>query len=145
MHHGGVIRLEYQEFRGLVFRTIDREIVEAYSFDHLRQRSPVARHEQFIEPAHEDRLFAALAFAEHHARVEIPDVPLLSDRHVTGIWPAIDHNNSIFAKQAVAAGIINEAGKKEFLLRSLLKISSHCGTGIDLGKANAGMGSTRPD
>src|SRR5258705_7248761 len=133
MHNGGVVRLEYQQLTRLVFRAIDCEIVEAYPLDHAGQRSPVARHEQLVESAHEERLFAALAFAEHHARVEIPDVPLLGDPHVTGIGPAVDHNDSVFAEEAVAAGIIDEAGKEELLLRSLLKISNHRRAGIDLG------------
>ena len=71
--------------------------------------------------------FAALAFAERHAGVEVPDIPAVGDRHMAGIGPAIDENNAIFAEQTVVPGIIDKAGDEEFLLRPVREISGDHG------------------
>ena len=89
-------------------------------------------------------LFEALAVAEGHAGVEIPDVPAIGDRHVAGIGPAVDEDDAVFAKQTVGTGIVDEAGDEEFLLRPLREISADRGAIVDPGEPDAGMRTARP-
>src|ERR1700691_5839211 len=104
----------------------------------------MARGERPIERAHEAFLFSALAFAEGYAGIEVPDVPAIGDRHMAGIGPAVDHDDAVFAKQAVIAGVVDEARDKEFLLRPLRKISADRGVIVDPGESDAGMRTHRP-
>src|ERR1700680_2842392 len=78
-----------------------------------------------------------LAFAECHICVEVPDIPTIGDRHVASIGPAIDHDDAIFAEQAIIAGIVDEARNKKFLLRSFLEISADRGAVVDLCQSGA--------
>src|SRR6185312_7088644 len=101
-----------------------RKIVETDAFDHGGERMPMASGESLVEGAHEVFLLKALAFAESHAGVEVPDVPAIGDRHMAGIGPPVDDDDAVFAKQAVATGIVDKARDKEFRLRPLRKISA---------------------
>ena len=96
----------------LVFGAVDREIVEADSFDHGGQRALMAHAKCLIERAHEVFLFEALAFAKSHAGVEVPDVPAIGDRHMAGIGPAVDDDDAVFAKQAVLAGSNRQSARR---------------------------------
>src|SRR6202035_5194609 len=124
---------------------VDREIVETYAFDHGGQRAPMASGESGIEGAHEVCLLQALAFAESHAGVEVPDVPAIGDRHVAGIGPAVNDDDTVFAKQAVIAGVVDETRDEEFRLRPHLEISADRGAIVYPGEPDAGMRTQRPD
>src|SRR3984885_10742981 len=99
----------------------------------------MASDERLIEAAHKVFLLEALAFAESHAGVEVPDIPAIGDRHMAGIGPAIDDDDAVFAKQAVVVGVVDEARDEEFLLRPFQKISADCGGIVDPGEPDAGM------
>src|SRR5271163_1795165 len=105
----------------------------------------MANHKTAVEVAHEVCFFAALAFAERHARVEIPDVAAVGDCHVAGVSAAIDEDDAVFAIESVIAGIIDKARDEEFLLRVLRQISAERALIVDLGEASAGMRAARPD
>src|SRR5258708_22786121 len=137
--NGGIVRLENQQFSALAFRAVDREIIEAYSIDDGVQGVSMANCEATIEGAHEVFFFAALAFAESHICVEIPDVPPIGYRHVATIWPAIDDDDTILAKQAIIVGVIDETRDEKFLLRSFREISADRGAIVDLGQSDARM------
>src|SRR5713226_628625 len=128
-----------------VFRAVDREIVETYPIGHGSQCGSMPNRETAVEVSHEIFFFEAFAFAERHACVEIPDIPAIGDRHVAGIRPSIDEDDSIFAKQTIIVGIIDEARHEKFQLRSFCEISDYCGAIIELGEPDAGMRTTRPD
>ncbi len=51
-----------------------------------------------LKAAEELRLLAAFINTISHVSVQIPDGPLVRDRHVYGIWPAINQNDTVFAK-----------------------------------------------
>src|ERR1700733_11500318 len=104
----------------------------------------MASDERLIEAAHKVFLLEALAFAESHAGVEVPDIPAIGDRHMAGIGPAVDDDDAVFAKQAVIVGVVDEARDKEFLLRPLRKISADRGAIVNPGESCAGMRTQRP-
>ena len=81
-----------------------------------------------------------------HVGVEVPDLPAVGDRHVAGIGLAVDEDDAIFAEQAVLARIVDEARDEEFLRPGARReIALHRRAIVDLGKADAGMRSARPD
>src|SRR5579871_2342229 len=98
-----VVGLKDQEFAVAVFRTVDCEIIETDAARDRIQCAAVATRKVAIEIAHETFFFAALLSTERHARIEIPDVPALGDRHMTGKGLSADEHDPVFAEQAVAA------------------------------------------
>jgi hypothetical protein len=142
---GGIVRLEYQQFSALVFRAVDREIVETDPIGHAGQRRLMAAREADVEGAHERLFLETLGCTVGHPRIEIPDIPTIGDRHMACVGPAIDENNAVLAKQAVLVGVIDEARDEEFLLRPFRKISSDRGAIIDFGEPDARMRTARPN
>src|SRR5260221_8675257 len=98
-----------------------------------------------IEGMHEGLFFETLGCTVGHSRVEVPDIPAIGDRHVARVRPAVDENDAVLAKQAVIAGVIDEARDEEFLLLTFCEISIDRGAVIDLGEPDARMRSARPD
>src|ERR1700759_900896 len=92
-----------------------------------------------VEGHHERLLFETLGRTLHHAGVEIPDVPALGDRHVTGVSTAVDEDDAIFAEQTVGARVIDEARDEEQLVVMLAEIARQRRPVVDPGETVAGM------
>ena len=119
----------------LVFRAIDREIIETDPVGDAGQRGRMAARETDVEGAHEGFFFETLGGARRHSRVEIPDVPAIGDRHVAGVRPAIDEDDPVLAKQTVLIGVIDKARDEEFLFLPLVEIALERGAIVELRKA----------
>src|SRR5581483_2037545 len=113
MDDGCVIGLEDHKLAVAVLGTVDREIIETYPLGNCSKRASVTKREILVEIAHETLFLKALVGIERHARVEIPDVPTVRDRHVARVGLAVDEDDPVLAEQAVAARIIDEGRSKE--------------------------------
>jgi hypothetical protein len=138
-------RPRYYRPRIPAIRAVEREIIETYAIDQRSECALVTNRKAAVEVAHEVRFLAALAFAERHAGVEIPDVPAVGDCHVAGVSATIDEDDPVFAIEAVVTRIIDEARDEEFLLRALRQISAERAIIVDPGEASAGMRTARPN
>ena len=145
MHDRGVVGLEYQQLPALVFRAVDREIVEADSCGHAGQCSPMPARETDVERAHERLFFETLRCAFRHPCIEIPDVPAIGDRHVTRVRPPFDEGNTVLAKQSIFARVVDKAGYEKILFRPFLEIAIDRVAIVEFGEPDAGMRTARAD
>ena len=139
MNDGGIVRLEDQQRSAFGFRAVHHEVVETNAPGHACQRRMMTAREAEIEGMHEGLFLETLAGTPGHSRVEVPDVPAICDRHVTGVGPAVHEDHAVFAEQAVVAGIVDVPRNKELFFLALIEIARHRLTIIYFGKTDAGM------
>src|SRR6202000_2912317 len=111
----------------LILRTVDREIMQAHAARDGGKCASVATRKVPIEVAHEALFLPPLLGALRHARVEIPDVPTIGDRHMAGIRFAVDEYDAVFAEPPVGTRIVDKAGDEKRLLASPGKVSRERG------------------
>src|ERR1700753_3209799 len=139
MDDGGIVGLEHQELTPPGFGAVHDEIVETDPLRDAGQRRCMAARESRIKSAEEGFFLKALGRALRHAGVEIPDVPAIGDRHVTGVGPAIDEYEPVLAKQAIVVSVVDESRDEEVLLLPLSEIALKRDAIVDLRKPPARM------